>query len=59
MVIGIINIVIGLYLLIFGFMVKVENIRSAIIFKVLPVIFSVYLIILGIYSLGIINITLN
>ena len=59
MIVGIVNIVIGLYLLLFGFISETKNTISAIIFKVLPVIFSVYLIILGIYSLGIINITLN
>ena len=59
MTVGIINIVIGLYLLCFCIIMTTENIRSAIIFKILPFIFGVYLIVLGIYNLGIINITLR
>lgn len=59
MIVGIVNIVIGLYLLLFGFISETKNTRSAIAFNILPVIFGVYLIILGIYNLGIINITLK
>lgn len=56
MIIGIINIAIGLFNLLFGFSMTTKNTQSTVMFKFLPVIIGLYMIFQGVYNLGFIAI---
>ena len=54
-IIGIINIIIGLYILAYGLFINTENLKSFIVLKFPLMVFGLYLLILGISNLGIIK----